>query len=84
MMKPHYFGQDEADADDMLLGMAKMQGYVPQGCLLGGVVVMAETNAGRKACWGCNGPRERCGGSPKKPHFTGAESEASPGKDNHA
>lgn len=65
-MKPNYFEQDKADADDVMLGMAKMQGYVPHGCLLGGVVVMAETQAGRSACWGCNGPRERCGGQPKR------------------
>jgi hypothetical protein len=64
-MKPHYFDQAEADADDFALQMAKAQGYVPSGCLLGGVVVMAETNDGRKACWGCEGPRERCGGAPK-------------------
>lgn len=65
-MKPHYFEQEAADADDMMLGMAKMQGYVPQGCLLGGMVVMAETQEGRNACWGCNGPREKCGGKPKR------------------
>lgn len=66
-MKLHYFEQEAADADDMLLGMAKMQGYVPPGCLLGGMVVMAETNAGNNPCWGCNGPREKCGGQAKRP-----------------
>ena len=65
-MKPHYFEQDEADADDMQLGMAKMQGYVPQGCLLGGVVVMDEVNNGRNPCWGCEGPRDKCSGKPKQ------------------
>lgn len=65
-MRPHYFDQPSPDSDDIMLAMAKGQGYVPQGCLLGGVVVMSETNDGRKACWGCNGPRERCGGSPKR------------------
>jgi hypothetical protein len=64
-MKPHYFEQDQADADDMMLGMAKMQGYVPQTCLLGGMVVMAETQAGKDACAGCNGPRHKCHGRPK-------------------
>jgi hypothetical protein len=64
-MKPHYFEQPAADADDMMLGMAKMQGYVPAGCLLGGVVVMAEVSAGRSPCSGCEGPREKCGGRPK-------------------
>lgn len=63
-MKPHYFEQDEPDSDDMQLGMAKTQGYVPQGCLLGGMVVMAEINAGRDPCSGCNCPREKCGGNP--------------------
>jgi hypothetical protein len=65
-MKLHYFDQAEADADDVWLSTAKTQGYVPPGCLLGGAVVMSETNAGRKACWGCEGPREKCGGSPKR------------------
>ena len=65
-MQPHYFHQAEADADDMQLGMAKRQGYVPCGCLLGGVVVMSEVEQGRNPCWGCEGPRERCGGKPKR------------------
>lgn len=65
-MKLHYFDQDTADADDFQLWMAKRQGYVPEGCLLGGMVVMDETNAGRKACWGCEGPRAKCGGDPKR------------------
>lgn len=61
-MKAHYFEQDKADADDMSLAMAKMQGYVPTGCLLGGVVVMSEVQKGVHPCYGCNGPREKCGG----------------------
>lgn len=65
-MKPHYFAQISADQDDMALGMAKMQGYVPAGCLLGGAVVMSEVNSGRNPCWGCEGPRDRCGGKPKR------------------
>jgi hypothetical protein len=65
-MKPHYFHQAEPDKDDFQLGMAKMQGYVPQGCLLGGMTVMAEVTAGKNPCWGCNGPRETCGGKPKR------------------
>jgi hypothetical protein len=64
-VKPHYFEQDKADEDDFMLGMAKAQGYVPKTCLLGGMVVMAETNAGRDACAGCNGPREKCRGRPR-------------------
>jgi hypothetical protein len=65
-MKPHYFNQESADKDDAMLGMAKMQGYVPKTCLLGGFVVMAETNHGRNPCWGCAGPRDRCHGKPQK------------------
>ena len=65
-MKPHYFEQETADADDMQLGMAKMQGYVPKTCLLGGPVVMGEVAANRSPCWGCEGPREKCHGKPKQ------------------
>ena len=70
-MKPHYFDQNEADIDDIQLGMAKIQGYVPQKCLLGGVIVMSEINAGRSPCWGCNGPREKCDGKPKRTQLSG-------------
>jgi len=62
-MKMHYFDQAEADPTDMLLDMAKMQGYVPETCLLAGIVVMAEVSDGRRPCDGCAGPREKCGGS---------------------
>jgi len=61
-MKPHYFEQDEVDKDDMALGMAKMQGYVPQTCLLGGMVVMGLVNKRKDPCKGCHGPREKCYG----------------------
>ena len=64
-MKPHYFDQEKPDSDDMQLEMAKMQGYVPQGCLLSGVIVMSEIGVGKSPCAGCNGPREKCGGKPK-------------------
>lgn len=65
-MNAHYFDLEVADPSDMLLGMAKMQGYVPEKCLLGGAVVMAEVQAGKSPCWGCNGPRNKCGGKPKE------------------
>ena len=65
-MKPHYFEQTEADQDDMQLGMAKMQGYVPQTCLLGGMVVMDEVNKGNSPCCGCECPRDKCNGKPKQ------------------
>ena len=62
-MKLHYFEQEEADQDDVQLGMAKMQGYVPQSCLLGGMTVMSEVADGKNPCWGCRGPREKCSGN---------------------
>lgn len=65
-MKPHYFDQESADADDLLLDMAKRQGYVPVTCLLGGPIVMGEVNVGRDPCAGCNGPRVKCHGRPKR------------------
>lgn len=68
-MKPHYFEQEQADADDFQLGMAKMQGYVPETCLLSGAVVMGEVNKGNSPCWGCEGPREKCHGKPKREWF---------------
>ena len=65
-MKPHYFSQEAADSDDWLLGMAKMQGYIPKSCLLGGEVVMLEIGEGRNPCWGCEGPRDKCHSQPKR------------------
>jgi hypothetical protein len=62
MTKPHYFDRGVPDADDILLEMAKGQGYVPPRCLLGGTVVMHEVNAGRDPCHGCEGPRDKCFG----------------------
>jgi hypothetical protein len=65
-MKPHYFDQDAPDPDDALLKLCVQQGYVPTECLLGGQLVYAETAKGRSACWGCEGPREKCGGQPRR------------------
>lgn len=61
-MKPHYFEQTEADADDLVLRLAKGQGCVPFKCLLGGHAVMGLVSAGKSPCAGCNGPRDKCGG----------------------
>lgn len=66
MLSLHYFDKTEAPIEDAALWMAKHQGYVPKTCLLGGVVVMDEVNNGRNPCWGCEGPRERCHGKPKR------------------
>ena len=63
-MKPHYFEQETADADDLVLIMAKKQGYVPYNCLLGGIVAMHEVDKGNSPCAGSKGPREICGGKP--------------------
>lgn len=65
-MKLHYFNQSEPDQNDWQLGVAKMQGYVPSTCLLGGATVMDEVNKGRSPCWGCEGPREICKGKAKR------------------
>ena len=65
-MKVHYFNQDEADADDHALGMAKMQGYVPKSCLLGGATVMAAVKEVVSPCSGCEGPREKCKGKARR------------------
>lgn len=64
-MNLHYFDQKEADKDDHLLGMAKMQGYVPKTCLLGGHTVMSEVNLGNDPCAGCNCDRSSCLGRDK-------------------
>jgi len=61
-MKVHYFDQDKADTDDHLLNMAKMQGYVPQTCLLGGVTVMGLINEQIDPCTGCSCDRDKCKG----------------------
>ena len=78
-MKMNYFAQEKPDADDIMLEMAKGQGYVPAGCLLGGMVAMSEVNKGNSPCWGCNGPREKCGGKPKHEARSGAGSEEGQG-----
>ena len=65
-MRFHYFDVDKAPASDMMLAMSKQQGYVPQTCLLGGTVVWSEVQAGRDPCAGCEGPREKCKGRPKR------------------
>ena len=65
-MKLHYFEQTEADPDDIKLKMAISQGYVPETCLLGGIVVMDEINKQRNPCHGCQSERDKCKGSPFK------------------
>lgn len=64
--KLHYFDQEEADENDMLLGMCIAQGYVPETCLLGGATVWHEVKAGRDPCAGCVGPKQKCKGRLEK------------------
>ena len=51
---------------DMMLEMAKQQGYVPLKCILPGAIVMGLINKGENPCWGCNQDRSVCEGQPKK------------------
>lgn len=62
----HYFDLQKASPNDHQLDMAKMQGYVPADCLLSGAIVMDEVQKGNSPCWGCEGPRSKCGGGPKR------------------
>jgi hypothetical protein len=64
-MKPHYFNQDQADTDDHMLNMSKMQGYVPKTCLLNGIVVMGSVQEGKDPCNGCECDRNKCKGRDK-------------------
>ncbi|MCP4757148.1 MAG: hypothetical protein GY866_40310, partial [Proteobacteria bacterium] len=61
-LKPHYFDQNESDPKDIVLEMAKGQGYVPNGCLLGGRIVMGLIEKGKDPCKGCNSDRNKCSG----------------------
>jgi hypothetical protein len=64
MPKVHYFDQDTADIDDLVLRMAKNQGYVPQNCLLGGQTVWGIVTAGDDPCRECKCDRSKCHGRP--------------------
>jgi hypothetical protein len=64
MIKPHYFNDVSEAQSDMALNMAKGQGYVPRGCLLGGIIVMGLVNRGDDPCRGCACPRDLCNGRP--------------------
>ena len=63
-MKPHYFEAGVADEDDAMLVACVRQGWVPPGCLLGGVMVHGLMQASKDPCAACRGPRHRCGGRP--------------------
>jgi len=51
--------------NDGLLRVAKIQGYVVDGCYLPGAVVMFLVNKGEGPCKGCNNDRSVCGGKPR-------------------
>lgn len=65
-MKASYVNQGVADSDDYALKGAIERDYVPATCLLGGFIVMSEKCNGRDPCTGCNIPRDKCGGRPKR------------------
>lgn len=50
---------------DIMLDMAKGQGYVPKECELDGQLVMGFINSGKDPCIGCNEDRNKCNGRPK-------------------
>lgn len=61
----HYFDSPELAKDDIYLRAAKDQGYVPQGCLLVGNLVLAlVAQPPGDPCKGCSGDRLVCGGRP--------------------
>ncbi|MGZ3796489.1 MAG: hypothetical protein ACXVB1_08995 [Pseudobdellovibrionaceae bacterium] len=51
----------EKSKKDGILKMAKMQGYVVDGCYLNGVLVMTLINNGENPCHGCHLDRALCG-----------------------
>ncbi len=72
MIKLHYFDDEGADPSDILLNMCIQQGYVPPTCLLNGQIVWGLINESKDPCAGCNGPREKCKGRPKKNEWRSA------------
>lgn len=62
----HYFDAPDLAKNDPVLKAAIYQGYVPQGCLLVGQLVLFLTSTPPgDACKGCEGDRLICGGRPK-------------------
>lgn len=56
----------KSNEPDLKLMMAKGQGYVPEGCILDGGLVMACVFEGQDPCADCNVSRHECGGRPNK------------------
>lgn len=69
-LRHHYFEQGVASPADHMLQQAIAKGSVPSGCLLGGHIVQGLVFAGDDPCAGCEGPRPKCGGRPRKPQPT--------------
>lgn len=72
-MKLHYFHQPAADPDDAELAAAIAAKVVPATCLLGGHVIDTFRRIDRKPCDACEGPREKCGGTPKEDPVPGED-----------
>ena len=64
-MNLHYFDNPEKAILDYKLASAIDQGYVPQTCLLAGMLVLHEVTEGRDPCAGCEGTRFICQGRAK-------------------
>jgi hypothetical protein len=62
----HYLNDTDRAATDDLLQICIGQGYVPRTCMMAGFIVWVETRRGVDPCGGCNVPRDRCGGRPKR------------------
>lgn len=75
-MKLHYFNQPAADTDDAVLRQAIADQIVPATCLVGGRIIAAARRVEQSPCDNCNGPRERCGGTPLATNATGLGNKA--------
>lgn len=62
----YYNDRKEKSKDDVMLKLCKAQGYVPDGCVLAGVLVysLMQRPPG-DPCKGCNENRKNCGGRPR-------------------
>jgi len=59
-------GCTREDDEDILRDKAKEHGYVPDGCLLDGMLVMFLNKTGEDPCAGCHENRDKCGGRAKR------------------
>ena len=61
-MELQYFEDGQIDNDDIQHKMAVNQGYVPQTCRLGGMIIMNAINQSLDPCKGCHCDRSECHG----------------------